>query len=140
MTHNPNQKNNLLDVFLEAENLRAQGIMPGLEKKHKQIMHKRFVPNKDVKNIENMFHRIGRNDESETMKQLNLSSAQVYAYNHTLKDMMEDIIIEMIRQGVIVLEVTDSEYNIPSSELTLIVCAANPKPSVKRIDIQRKED
>lgn len=132
--------NNILDVFAEAEDVRKKGIMPGLLEKHKQFMCSQIVPRKEVNHIQKMFHHIGRNYESEALKFLNLSPAEVYAYNHYLKNMIERMAIEMIRQGVVVLEVTDSHYDIPSSELTLTFCAINPRPTVKRIDIQRREE
>lgn len=139
MAINPNLINNLLDVFVEAEKIREAGIMPGLTEQHKQFMARCYVPNKEVEHIQNMFHQIGRKDDSEAIKLLNISPAERYAFNHTLKDMMEKMVIRLIQQGVFVLEIKDSDYDIPSSELTLTVCAVNPRPTIRRINIQRKD-
>lgn len=139
MAINPNLINNLLDVFAEAEKVREKGIMPGLTEQYKQFGIKHFVPNKEVEHLKIMFHRIGRNDESESLKLLNISPAERYAFNQNLKDMVEEMVVKMIQDGVIVLEIKDSHYDIPSSELTLTVRAVNPRPTIRRIDIQRKD-
>lgn len=130
---------NLLDVFVEAENLRKTGTMPGLQEKTKQIMHQQSVKNKDVESIKGMFKSNIRTKESEAIRLLNLSTAEAYIYNQTLKDMMMGMIIEMIRQGVIVLDITDSEYDINTSQMTLTMRCVNPVPIAKRINIQRKK-
>ncbi len=110
--------------------------MPGMTEQHKQFGIKHFVSNKEVEHLKKMFHRIGRNDESESLKLLNISPAERYAFNYHLKGMVEEMVVMMIQKGVFVLEIKDSDYDIPSSELTLTVCAVNPRPAIKRIDIQ----
>lgn len=139
MAINPNLINNLLDVFAEAEKVREKGIMPGLNEQYKQFGIKYFVSYKEVEHIKNMFHRIGRYDESESLKLLNISPAERYIFNQSLKDMVEEMVMKMIQDGVIVLEIKDSDYGKPSSELTLTVRVVNPRPTIRRIDIQRKD-
>ena len=92
-----------------------------------------------MEHIKNMFHRIGRYDESESLKLLNISPAERYVFNQSLKDMVEEMVMKMIQDGVIVLEIKDSDYGKPSSELTLTVRVVNPRPTIRRIDIQRKD-
>ncbi len=131
--------NNLLDVFMEAEDNRAMGTLSGMEEKHQQFMGKYLVGKKDVERLQNQINIDGAPNISEKLKSMNLTPAEMLIFNSSLKNLMEGIIVDMISKGVIVLEIKDSSYDTHTSELTLTCMAANPMPSVKRIDIKRRK-
>lgn len=131
------QFNNMLEIFADAEKERMIiNTAMGVYEKYKQFKIRHFVSKKDVVDLERLFNRIGNTDVPEVLKYLNLSSAEAIIYNDTLKEMIKNMVIEMIKQGVIVLEIEDCDYDFRKSQLTLTFMAVNPKSNIKRIDIQ----
>ena len=45
--------------------------------------------------------------------------------------------VEMIRQGLIILDVEDSKYDSKTCQLTLTAMVINPKPTAKRLYIEK---
>lgn len=129
--------NNLLDVFVEAEEKRATGTLPQQQEKHLQFKNRCFVKRKNIDKLQNQFDIVGAPKISDRIRHLNLSPAEIFIFNSSLRELLEDMIVEMIRQGVIVLDIRDSRFGYDTIELTLTCMAANPKPSIKRIDIQK---
>lgn len=137
MEHKPGQMNNLLEVFAEAENRRANQVKDGLVEKDKIISMRCEVSRKDIDNIQCMYNRLGHPDVSETLEHFDITSAEVFVFNEELKEMVQKIAVEMIRQGLIVFEVENSKY-APVTQLTLTAMMINPKPTAKRLNIQKR--
>lgn len=140
MEQNVNQKDNLLEVFAEAEKQRVNRVLAGLTEKDKMISLRQEIAQADIDNIQCMFDRIGCPDISETLKLHNLTSAEVFVFNESLKEMIVKLAVEMIRQGLIVLEVEDNKYNPNIRQLSIITSVINPKVTAKRINIQKHKE
>ncbi|TGY80983.1 hypothetical protein [Lepagella muris] len=137
MEQKPGQINNLLEVFAEAENRRATQVMNGLAEKDTMISIRNEVSRKDIDNIQCMYNRLGHPDVSETLEHFDITSAEVFVFNEELKEMVQKMVVEMIRQGLIILDVENSKY-APKYQLTLRAMMMNPKSSVKRLHIHKK--
>ena len=138
MEHKPEEMNNLLEVFAEAENRRFNQLLEGFTEKYKMISIRREVHKKDIDNIQYMHNRLGHPDVSESLEPFDIKSAEIYVFNDQLKDMVERIAVEMIRQGLIILDVEDSKYK-PFCQLTMRVSVMNPRPSVRRLNIEKRQ-
>lgn len=128
---------NLLEVFAEAEKQRANRVLVGLYETDKMISMRREIALKDIDNIQCMFDRFGHPEVSETLKPHNLTSAEVFVFNDSLKEMIVAMGVEMIRQGLIILEVEDSIHDPNLRQLSIIASVKNPKVTAKRINIQK---
>lgn len=95
------------------------------------------VSRKDIDNIQCMYNRLGHPDVSETLEHFDITSAEVFVFNEELKEMVQKMVVEMIRQGLIILDVENSKY-APKYQLTLRAMMMNPKSSVKRLHIHKK--
>ncbi len=137
MEQKPGQINNLLEVFAEAENRRATQVKNGLAEKDTMISIRNEVSRKDIDNIQCMYNRLGHPDVSETLEHFDITSAEVFVFNEELKEMVQKMVVEMIRQGLIILDVENSKY-APKYQLTLRAMMMNPKSSVKRLHIHKK--
>ena len=137
MEQKPGQINNLLEVFAEAENRRATQVKNGLAEKDTMISIRNEVSRKDIDNIQCMYNRLGHPDVSETLEHFDITSAEVFVFNEELKEMVQKMVVEMIRQGLIILDVENSKY-APKYQLTLRAMMMNPKSSVKRLHIHNK--
>lgn len=136
MEQKPGQINNLLEVFAEAENRRATQVKNGLAEKDTMISIRNEVSRKDIDNIQCMYNRLGHPDVSETLEHFDITSAEVFVFNEELKEMVQKMVVEMIRQGLIILDVENSKY-APKYQLTLRAMMMNPKSSVKRLQYIR---
>ncbi len=134
MEHKPGQINNLLEVFAETENRRANQVKNGLAEKDTMISIRNEVSRKDIYNIQCMYNRLGHPNVSETLKHFKITTAEIFVFNEELKEMVQKMVVEMIRQGLIILDVENSKYT-PKCQLTLRAMTMNPKSSVKRLHI-----
>ena len=126
--------NNLLEVFAEAENRRANQVKDCLVEKDKMISMRCEVSRKHIDNIQCMYNKLGHPNVSETLEHFDITSAEVFVFNEELKEMVQKMAVEMIRQGLIILDVENSKY-CPKCQLTLRAMLMNPKPTVKRLNI-----
>lgn len=136
MEQKPGQINNLLEVFAEAENRRINQVNNGLVEKDKMISMLCEVSRKDIENIQYMYNRLGHPDVSEMLEHFDITSAEVFVFNEKLKEMVQKMAVEMIRQGLIILDVENSKYT-PKCQLILTAMMINPKPTAKRLNIQK---
>ena len=110
MEQKPGQINNLLEVFAEAENRRANQVLKEHTEKDKMISMRCEVSRKDIDNIQCMYNRLGHPYISETLEHFDITSAEVFVFNEELKEMVLKMAVEMIRQGLIILDLEDSNY------------------------------
>ena len=137
MEQKPGQINNLLEVFAEAENRRANQVLKEHTEKDKMISMRCEISKKDIANIQFMYNRIGHPDVSETLEHFDITSAEVFVFNEQSKQMVQKMAVEIIGQGFIVFEVENSKY-APVTQLTLTAMMINPKPTAKRLNIQKR--
>ena len=138
MEHKLGEMNNLLEVFAEAENRRVNQLLEGFTENDKMISIRCEVHKEDIDNIQYMYNRLGHPDVSESLEPFDITSAEIYVFNDQLKNMVERMAVEMIRQGLITLDVEDSEYK-PFCQLTMRVSVMNPRPSVRRLNIEKRQ-
>lgn len=130
---------NLLEVFVETEKQRVNRVLEGLTETDKMISMRREIAQKDIDNIQSMFDRLGHPVVSEALKLHNITSAEAFVFNDSLKEMIVEMAVEMIRQGLIILEVEDSIHDPNLRQLSIIASVRNPKASAKRLNIQKQE-
>ena len=138
MEQKPGQINNLLEVFAEAENRRANQVLKEHTEKDKMISMRCEISKKDIANIQFMYNRMGHPDVSETLSHFDITTAEAFVFNGQLKKMIEKMAVEMIRQGLIILDVEDSKYDPKTCQLTLTAMVMNPKPTAKRLYIEKR--
>lgn len=140
MEHYPSQMNNLLEVFVEAERQRVNRVMDGLTETDKMISIRKEIAQKDIDNIQCIYDRVGHHDVSEALKLHNITSAEAFVFNDSLKEMIGEMAVEMIRQGLVILDVEDSIHDPDLRQLSIIISVNNPIATAKRINIEKHKE
>lgn len=130
--------NNILNLFAITENDRMNNYLSVSTNDCKIFNISHRITNKELDKLQFEFDQIGHTGVSEELLKYCDSSAEEIIYNEALKGMLQNLALELVKKGVILLKIEDSKYEINTSELTLTMVVVNPTNTAKRLDVRKK--
>lgn len=132
-----------IQLFAEAEEKRLRDIMVNIrEYDSPQMVRARYGMRKSELRTFPRIPQIASDGVEEYMKILNdggLSSGSGFAVNYGIESILVSFVKELIRQGLIICEIKDGQYNSKGFYIELSAVVAVPKIAQKRLDIDITE-